>query len=302
MRQPARRSPSTPPGAQNVDWEDLAVARDARGVPSVWLADIDDNDATRDESDFRVDEPVSTAIASVPAHHNRAICWRLRYPGGPTDAEALTVAPGGAGYVVTKSFFGESSVYAVPAIADPTRVQTLRRVAAIRFSMTGTPGGPSAIGQLTATGAGMSADGRLLAVRTYTDAYLWPVSGGDIAALRGSPVRPRTARAAPCGGSRCAEIDAAGGLRRRWLDGIRGADASVPTRSGSVATGAANEPNTVRTDSTGTSARRSTTVGGHGGFGWAWAPSRWPVLDSSRSRFADGAVLTHAWLNRRPTA
>ena len=35
------------PGAQNVDWEDLAVARDARGVPSVWLADIGDNDAAR---------------------------------------------------------------------------------------------------------------------------------------------------------------------------------------------------------------------------------------------------------------
>ena len=75
------------PGAQNVDWEDLAVARDARGVPSVWLADIGDNDAVRQEVRiYRVDEPVvdrdrvglelTTAEPSV---------WRLRYPDGLTN-------------------------------------------------------------------------------------------------------------------------------------------------------------------------------------------------------------------------
>src|SRR5262245_44525722 len=39
----------TVPGATNIDWEDIAVARDRRGVPSVWLADIGDNDANRTE-------------------------------------------------------------------------------------------------------------------------------------------------------------------------------------------------------------------------------------------------------------
>ena len=65
----------TVPGAQNVDWEDLAVARDARGVPSVWLADIGDNDATRDEVRiYRVDEPVvDRASRRSPAHDSRAI-------------------------------------------------------------------------------------------------------------------------------------------------------------------------------------------------------------------------------------
>ena len=33
------------PGATNHDWEDLAVAPDAGGTPSVWLADTGDNDA-----------------------------------------------------------------------------------------------------------------------------------------------------------------------------------------------------------------------------------------------------------------
>ena len=190
--QPARRSPSTPCPVLKRRLGGSGGRAGRRGVPSVWLADIGDNDATRDEVRiYRVDEPVvDRHRVGLRLNTNRAICVATPLPRRTTDAEALMVAPGGAGYVVTKSFFGESSVYAVPAIADPTRVQILRRVAAIRFSMTGTPGGPSAIGQLTATGAGMSADGRLLAVRTYTDAYLWPVSGGDIAAaLRGSPVR-----------------------------------------------------------------------------------------------------------------
>ena len=282
----------TVPGAQNVDWEDLAVARDARGVPSVWLADIGDNDAAREEVRiYRVDEPVvdrhrfglqlTTTAPSV---------WRLRYPGGPTDAEALTVAPGGAGYVVTKSFFGESSVYAVPAIADATQVQMLRRVAAIRFSMTGTPGGPSAIGQLTATGAGMSADGRLLAVRTYTDAYLWPVSGGDIAAaLRGSPVRlalPEQRLGEGVAVQRSTLLVDSEGVGSTVYAVPR---PSVPTRSGSVATAAASEPNTVRTGSTGTSARRSTTVG----------PSRWLWLGLGALALACAGLFAISLRRRR---
>ena len=66
----------------------------------------------------------------------------------------------------------------------------MSRVGSISFSLTGTPGGPNPIGQLTATGAAMAADGSLLAVRTYTDAYLWQVGAGRIAAaLRQPPVR-----------------------------------------------------------------------------------------------------------------
>ena len=192
--------------------------------------------------------------------------------------------------MVTKSFFGESSVYAVPAIADPARVQTLRRVAAIRFSMTGTPGGPSAIGQLTATGAGMSADGRLLAVRTYTDAYLWPVSGGDIAAaLRGSPVRLALPE------QRLGEGVAV--QRSTLLVDSEGVGStvyavptpSVPARSGSpVASAGASEPNTVRTGSTSTSARRSTTVG----------RSRWLWLGLGALALA-GAGVSSISLRRR---
>ena len=36
-----------------------------------------------------------------------------------------------------------------------------------------------------ATGGAVSPDGRLLALRTYTDAYVWPLQGSDVAARAG---------------------------------------------------------------------------------------------------------------------
>lgn len=178
----------TVPDATNVDWEDIAVARDRRGVPSVWLADIGDNDGNRSSIQlYRVDEP--HVQAGVDGVTGAPEVWRLRYPSGPTDAESLAVAPGGAGYIVTKALLGGSTVYAVPA-RPSTAVQTVREVGRVQFRLTGTPGGPNRIGQLTATSAAFSADGTVLAVRTYTDAYLWRVRDGDVAAaLRALPVR-----------------------------------------------------------------------------------------------------------------
>jgi hypothetical protein len=177
----------TVPGATNVDWEDIAVARDRRGVPSVWIADIGDNGHARAEVRlYRVDEP--HVQPGVDAATSAPEVWRLRYPTGPIDAESLAVAPGGAAYVVTKALLGGSTVYAVPPRPAPG-VQTLRAVGQITFRLTGTPGGPNRVGQLTATGASISSDGSVLAVRTYTDAYLWRLDHGDVpAAVRTDPV------------------------------------------------------------------------------------------------------------------
>ena len=104
------------PGATNHDWEDLAVAPDAGGTPSVWLADTGDNDAERSEVQlYRVDE--APAVRGV---HDTAPpdVWRLRYPTGPVDAESLFVTPHGRAYLVTKVTTGRSTVYAVPPRPD----------------------------------------------------------------------------------------------------------------------------------------------------------------------------------------
>jgi hypothetical protein len=177
------------PGATNVDWEDLAVAKDSRGVPSVWLGDIGDNDAKRSEIDiYRVDEPAVDRSASGSTRTTTTPqIWRLRYPSGPSNAESLAVAPGGAAYIVTKSVFGQSRVYAVPPKPDPNGVQTLKQIGGISFSITGSPDPFAPIGELTATGAALSRDGSLLVVRTYADAYLWRVANSNVAAALRTP-------------------------------------------------------------------------------------------------------------------
>jgi hypothetical protein len=178
------------PGAQNHDWEDIAVARDAHGTPSVWLGDIGDNGNNRSEVQiYRVDEPhVDMSRANVTAQTATPDVWRLRYPSGPANAESLAVATGGQAYVITKSSTGDSEMYAVPPRPDPNRVQTMRLVGPITFRAH--PGFLPGWAQMSATGAALSPDGSLLVIRTYSDAYLWQVHDGDVAAaLRTQPTR-----------------------------------------------------------------------------------------------------------------
>jgi hypothetical protein len=178
------------PGATNVDWEDLAVARDRRGVPSVWIADIGDNAKNRAQVQlYRVDEPQVSAAGYRTIVTARPEVWRLQYPSGHPDAESLAVAPGGRAFLVTKNLTGSSKMYEVPA-RPASGVQRLQPVGTVQFSLTGTTGGPAGpVGNLTATGAALSADGRTLVIRTYTDAWFWPVpSSGVAAALRSRPV------------------------------------------------------------------------------------------------------------------
>jgi hypothetical protein len=93
--------------------------------------------------------------------------------------------------VVTKEALGSSGVYrpaAALAAPGPTQLTLVTRV---RFGRTSTPGGPVAgIGSMLVTGGATSADGRVVALRTYTDAYLFDVGDADLAtALGREPVR-----------------------------------------------------------------------------------------------------------------
>jgi len=76
-----------------------------------------------------------------------------------------------------------------------TRVQPgeFREAAAAGVGTAFTLGIVSGLGCLVAglvVGGAVSADGQRLALRTYTDAYVWPLTGSDVVgALSGSPVR-----------------------------------------------------------------------------------------------------------------
>jgi hypothetical protein len=182
----------TVPGARNVDWEDIAVAPDAAGTASVWLADIGDNDAVRTEVQvYRVDEPrIRPSDRGRIVRTKAAEVWRLRYPGGAVNAESFAVAPDGTGYLVTKSVLGSSVVYRLPVHSDSRHVQLLTRVGTVEFRPTGSTNPFGVAGQLTATSAAISRDGSVFAVRTYSDAYVWRLRSADVgAALEQPPTR-----------------------------------------------------------------------------------------------------------------
>ena len=158
------------------DPEDLAVSADR----TVWLADVGDNRRSR------------ATVALIALHPDGSTgVYRMTYPDGPHDAEALLLAPDGTPYVVTKDPFGVGGVYrpvTAPVAGGSVR---LGKVATVRMHPTGTPGGPvGTAGQLMITGGAISVDGHRLALRTYTDAYVWPLAGSDVvAALATAPQR-----------------------------------------------------------------------------------------------------------------
>jgi hypothetical protein len=158
------------------DPEDLALAADG----TIWLADIGDNNQTR----------ATVALIGLRPDGSRTLT-RLTYPDGPHDAEALLLAPDGTPYLVTKEVLGASSVYRPDAPLDDGATVPMSRVLELGFTLTGTPGGPvGRAGQLLVTGGAVSADGERIALRTYTDAYVWPLAGSDVVgALSGEPVR-----------------------------------------------------------------------------------------------------------------
>lgn len=153
------------------DTEDLATGPDGR----LWVGDIGDNDQKRESVAVEIiDGTVEDASGS-------ALLRRFTYPDGPHDAEALIVDPAGRIVIVTKEFLGGSGVY---SSTDPVDVSpdgssdpvALVKVGVLQLEVTNTPGGPIGLaGNLTVTGAATTADHSLVALRTYTDAYVWSV-------------------------------------------------------------------------------------------------------------------------------
>lgn len=159
------------------DVEDLALAPDGR----LWLADTGDNNRTRE-----------TIALHVVTQDGDAQLFRLTYPDGKHDAEALLLDAQGVPYIVTKETLGSALVYRPtgPLVAGATGA--LEQVAKVSIAGTDTPGGPlkSSVVTRVVTGGAVSHDGKVIALRTYTDAYLFPVVDGDfVKALGSDPVR-----------------------------------------------------------------------------------------------------------------
>jgi len=171
----------TAPDVQATDWEDIARGPGA----SLWLADIGDNGAQRDEiAVHQFDEPAvgaSTDGGGCPPAPEQAVAptsYRLRFEDGPHDAETLLVDPHTSRvFVITKSLTA-GALYAAPELLRATDVNVLRKIADV--------GEPA-----FATGGDISPDGRRVAVRTYGEIDIRTIRNGDLAAAfaPGAPVQ-----------------------------------------------------------------------------------------------------------------
>ncbi|MBK1788336.1 hypothetical protein JHE00_28745 [Prauserella sp. ASG 168] len=158
------------------DVEDMALAQDG----TLWLGDTGDNRKRRD----------TVALHAVSPDGSSTL-YRLTYPDGAHDAEALLLDRSGTPYIITKNVLGNSVVYRPAGPLTSPGPTPLENVGSLAITTTDTPGGPvGPVGSMLVTGAASNADSTVFAVRTYTDAYLYPAPDGDVlAALRRSPVR-----------------------------------------------------------------------------------------------------------------
>ena len=160
-------------GAENVDWEDIALGPGG----ALLVGDIGDNLGQRPAAVvYRVREPAAPGASSVAV----AARYELRYPDGARDAEALLFDRStGAIIIVSKSFGAEARVYAARRPSSQ-QITTLRRTGTIRLG----PGEPVTAGDV-------SADGRTIVLRTYDRAFVWRRRAGETitAALRRRPCR-----------------------------------------------------------------------------------------------------------------
>lgn len=155
------------------DVEDLAQGPDG----ALWVADIGDNGTTRE----------TVAVVVLP-QDGPARLHRLTYPDGPHDAEAMVVDRAGVPFVVTKDA-GRAGLYRAEAPPDGIGPTPMVRAGDVVLPASDTPGGPlGALGSRVVTGAATGPG--VVALRTYTDAWLYPLTGDDVAAaLRADPVR-----------------------------------------------------------------------------------------------------------------
>nr|WP_221316232.1 hypothetical protein [Saccharopolyspora gloriosae] len=158
------------------DVEDLALAPDG----AVWLADTGDNRRQR-----------STVALHRLTEDGDSTLYRLSYPDGPHDAEAILLDRAGTPHVVTKEPFGVAFVYRPAAALAADATVPWERVGSVALPTTDSPDGPiKGIGTRLVTGGSVSQDGTMIALRTYTEAYLFHAPDGDVAAALQRPPVP----------------------------------------------------------------------------------------------------------------
>jgi hypothetical protein len=154
--------------AQPRDPEDLALGKDGK---TVWVADFGDDNKDRP----------TIALWKVPANHSSAASrYRLSYPDGKHNAEAILLDADDTPIVLTKDG-GTAKLYKPTAklVANNETGLPLKKVGEFKPAKTDTENQMSVLGNQV-TGAARSPDGTKVVIRTYADAYEFDVADGDV--------------------------------------------------------------------------------------------------------------------------
>ena len=153
--------------ARNEDWEDIAGYKDASGKCYLYIGDIGNNKAERNERTvYRIAEPtISPDTASsnkkAPLSTDAADAVTFKYPDALHNAETLMVQPtSGDIYVLTKRVDGPSLVFKIaPQFGSTVSAQKVGEL-----SLPAVPNG-------LLTGGDISPDGKRVVVCDYTAGY-----------------------------------------------------------------------------------------------------------------------------------
>jgi hypothetical protein len=159
------------PGVRNRDWEAIAVGPCPVGS-CLYIGDLGDNAERRPSvTVYRVREPtrLHRVGGTDEATATELDSLVIRYPDGPHDVEAMWVDGAGTISLVTKGRSGGIRRFRLPGAAfgsgHPAMAELLEVV----------PVAPDARFGRWVTDAALAPDGRRVAIRTYTELYLFPL-------------------------------------------------------------------------------------------------------------------------------
>jgi hypothetical protein len=152
----------------SLDPEDLAVAGDG----TVWVADIGDNEAERR----------TIAFWKLSPGKQTPVVYRVTYPDGKHDAEAILLDSGGSPIIITKDI-GKAPQVFVPSKELEPNTQAgvpLKKAGEIKLPTSDTANPFSIAGRSLVTGGANAPDNKRVVLRTYSDALEYDVPDGDV--------------------------------------------------------------------------------------------------------------------------
>lgn len=173
----AERARFTLMGAENRDWEDLALGPCPQGT-CLYVAETGDNpENNRSAAIYRIPEP-DPAMGGLVRGVERLV---FRYPDRPRDVEAIYLAPDSSVHLISKGVLSEIAHYRLP----PSAWNAQGTVVAERLPM---PSLSAGLRRLV-TGAALGRDGTTVMLLTYRD--LWRLTlAADGALVPSGPLEP----------------------------------------------------------------------------------------------------------------